>query len=85
MLNESYLMKKGNMYLSSVEKSEISDMAPRPRFSIYKYDAARVETRRMAKAVISRIMTKGEKWQVVRFNQLNGAEKVVSWTREAAQ
>ena len=70
----TYLIRRENEYLVCLagKDYETDPEKMTPRFSIYKYDAARIPRRTVAWQIVQMLKKEGEKWDFVRFQTLDG-------------
>lgn len=67
-----FLVMKGNEYLMALAEIEGKVL---PIFTIYKYDAARLERRADAYRVKRKLQRPDEQWRLVAFNWATGEVK----------
>lgn len=74
-----YIVKKDSRYLMCRRETFTGSRIWEPVFSIYRYDAARLDSLQIAQAVAMRLGSPGENWEISRFDWMTGNEEAMAW------
>lgn len=74
---KQYILKRGREYLSCVIPQRLAKMSYNACYTIYKYDAARIDDLGKAKSIVRKLAEDGEEWRIILFSPMTGSEETV--------